>query len=293
VNIVRYRNIISIDVEDWFHILDSPAVPHIEQWDALESRVANNLERLLDLLDRTQVKATLFWLGWVAQRHPKLLRKCISAGHEIASHGYGHVLAYEVGPKAYMEDISLAKTILEETTGVAVNGFRAPGFGITNKAVWAFDVIREAGYRYDSSIFPAARGHGGLLGSRLGPHIIDTSCGPLYEIPQSMLTFMGKRFSLFGGGYLRLAPLWMIRRGVRALAANGQPLLIYIHPREIDPDHPRLPLSPIRRFKCYHNLHSTFPKLNALCESGSFVRMGDYVNSYFEPEEAITSNPVA
>ena len=126
----------SVDVEDWFHILDSTAVPMIEQWDSLESRVKGNVERLLEMLDEAGGRATFFWLGWVAERHPALVRACQEAGHEVASHGYGHVLAYQVGRERFREDVVRAKAILEDVTGQPVPGFRAAGFGVKDGAGW-------------------------------------------------------------------------------------------------------------------------------------------------------------
>jgi len=260
-------------VEDWYHILDSPATPSIEAWGTLESRVERNVERLLELLAEAGVRATFFWLGWVAERHTALVRECQQAGHEIASHGYGHVLPYQVGREAFRQDVVRAKAILEDITGDAVSGFRAPGFGVKHGTEWVFDVVREAGYQYDSSVFPTRRGHGGMAGSPLEPHAIDTQHGPLAEIPMSAVEFLGRRICLFGGGYLRLAPISIIRWGIRRLEAAGRPLVVYVHPREIDPDHPRLPLGLKRRFKSYVNLKSTMPKLEWLCSNYSFCTM--------------------
>jgi len=258
---------LTIDVEDWFHILDSPAVPRIESWSSLESRVERNLEKILAMLDNFSVKVTFFWLGWMAERNKGLVRKCQRAGHEIASHGYSHILAYEVGPAVFRKDITRAKAILEDIIGGEVRGFRAPGFGITEKAPWAFEVIREAGYGYDSSVFPASRGHGGIADSPLGPYFFEMQSGHLLELPMSAVEILGRRISVFGGGYLRLASRRMIQWGIKKLQAAGQPLIVYLHPREIDPDQPRLPLSRIRQFKCYVNLKSTMPKLRWLCEN--------------------------
>ncbi len=273
---------LTIDVEDWFHILDSPAVPAIEKWDSLESRLERNLERILEILDEHDVKGTFFWLGWIAERHRDLVLRCQAGGHEIASHSYGHVLAYETGREQFRQDIDRAKKALEDITGQPILGFRAPGFGITGDARWAFDVIEQAGYTYDSSVFPTNRGHGGIAGSQLGPHLIETSNGPLREIPMSIVEVMGKRFNLFGGGYLRISPLWLIRWGIERLKASNQPLVIYLHPREIDPDHPRLPLGTVRRFKSYVNLKSTAPKLEWLCHNLSFRLMRDFSEEAFE-----------
>ncbi|MEJ2649111.1 MAG: DUF3473 domain-containing protein [Sedimentisphaerales bacterium] len=255
---------LTIDVEDWFHILDSPAVPKIDAWSSLESRIERNVNTLLELLDSHSVKATFFWLGWLAERHKKLVRKCMEAGHEIACHGYAHVLAYEVGPDGFREDIHRA----------------APGFGVTKKAPWAFNIISEAGYQYDSSVFPAAHGHGGMSDSPLGMYFIETPKGHLLEIPMSIIEIFRHRTSLFGGGYLRLANIHMIKWGIEKLRSGGQPLIIYVHPREIDPGHPRLPLSMLRQFKCYVNLKSTKPKLKWLCEHYSFCTLLEMVENY-------------
>ena len=271
---------LTIDVEDWFHILDSPAVPLINSWESLESRVERNVEKLLQLLDSQSVKATFFWLGWIAERQKNLVRRCMEAGHEIASHGYAHVLAYEVGPDGFKEDILRAKNIIEDITGEPVRGFRAPGFGITKKAPWAFDIISESGYQYDSSVFPAEHGHGGLSDSPLGLYFIETHKGHLLEIPMSIIEIFRYRTSLFGGGYLRLANKPMIKWGIDRLRSAGQPLIVYIHPREIDPEHPRLPLSLLRQFKCYVNLKSTMPKLKWLCKQNSFCTLLEMVESY-------------
>lgn len=271
---------LTVDVEDWYHILDSPATPTLASWPLLESRIERNFEALLELLDAHRVKATFFWLGWLARRHPALVHMCHKAGHEIASHGYAHVLAYEVGPQAFRQDIVRAKAVLEDTIAEPVRGFRAPGFGITTKAAWAFDVIREVGYQYDSSVFPASRGHGGIPDSLLGLYFIETRSGHLLEIPMSVVQIFGRRTSLFGGGYLRLASRRMIKWGIGKLRATKQPLIVYVHPREIDPDQPRLPLGLIRQFKSYVNLSSTLPKLKWLCSHYRFYTMLEMVESY-------------
>jgi polysaccharide deacetylase family protein (PEP-CTERM system associated) len=276
----KLHSCLTIDVEDWFHILDNPAVPGIEHWPALESRIERNLEELLAVLDSFSVKVTFFWLGWLAERHKNLVCTCRDAGHEIGSHGYAHVLAYKAGPKAFREDITLARDILENTIGDQIRGFRAPGFSITRKAGWAFEVIKESGYQYDSSIFPASRGHGGFADSPLGPYFIETRSGHLLEIPMSIVEVFGRKTSLFGGGYLRLANKPMIKWGISKLQTAGRPLVVYLHPREIDPAQPHLPLSLLRQFKCYVNLSSTLPKLKWLCKNYSMLTMVEMVENY-------------
>ena len=269
----------TIDVEEWFHILDSPAVPSIENWSSLETRVESNMESMFALLDTFSIKATFFWLGWVAERHKGLVRKCQEDGHEVASHGYAHVLTYEVGRERFCRDITRAKTILEDITGEPVRGFRAPGFSITNKAPWAFEIIKQVGYEYDSSIFPAVSGHGGVPDAILNPFFVETTAGNLLEIPLSVIDMYGWRVNLFGGGYLRLAPVQLIKWGIRKLELARRPVIIYVHPREIDPDHPRLQLPLWRKFKSYVNLKSTLPKLEWLCRNCTFCTMAEMANS--------------
>ena len=271
---------LTVDVEDWFHILGSPVVPDIADWSGLESRLKRNLDKLFALFDSCSAKCTFFWLGWLAERHKGLVRRCQTAGHEIACHGYAHVLAHEVGEQAFREDIRRSKAIIEDIIAEPVRGFRAPGFSITNKILWAFDVIKECGYQYDNSIFPAAHGHGGIPEAILGPHFIETRSGPLLEIPSSVVEIFGRRTSFFGGGYLRLATKPMIAWGLNRLQAASQPLVVYVHPREIDPRHPRLPLSLKRRFKCYVRLKSTWSKLEWLCRDYQLCSMLEMAENF-------------
>ena len=274
------NNFLTIDVEEWFHILDDPAIPALMQWDGLESRLPRNMEVFLSLLDEYNVKATMFWLGWAAEKHPALLRRCAEAGHEIASHGYAHVLAYEAGREAFQEDIRHGKKVLENIAGKEVFGFRAAGFGTTADTPWLFDEIRAAGFVYDSSVFPAKRGHGGIDNFKREPHEIHTPEGSLLEIPQSVVEVYGRRVSFFGGGYLRIAPIPLIKWGISKLQESGLPMVVYVHPREVDPEHPRLPLKLHRRFKSYVNLRSTIPKLKWLCSTYEFTLMKNFALNY-------------
>ena len=274
------HNIFSIDVEDWFHILNSPAVPRIEHWGSLEPRVERNIDRILELLHNHGVHATFFWLGWLAEKHKSLLRRCCEVGHEIASHSYSHLLPNEVGPELFKDDIDRAKKTLEDIIGKQVTGFRVAGFGIKKSTRWAFDVIKEVGYEYDTSVFPATREYGDVFTTASEPHMIYTEFGPLVEIPLSAVEVLGLRLFFFGGGYLRLSPKWIVRWGIKKLHKAGHPLIVYAHPREIDPDVPRLPLSLKRRFRCYVNLKSMMPKLRWLCDNYNFVTMRELVAEF-------------
>ena len=274
-------NFLTIDVEEWFHILDDPAVPAFAEWAGLESRLQQNIDKILSILDEHKVKATMFWLGWATQKHPALVRRCADEGHEIACHGYRHILAYESGREKLREDIRRGKKVIENIIGQEVVGFRTAGFGTTADTPWLFEEIRDAGFLYDSSVFSAERGHGGIVNSRMEPHEIHTAHGVLLEIPQSVVEICGKRVSFFGGGYLRISPIFLIKWGISKLQKERRPAVIYIHPREVDPEHPRLPLKPHRRFKSYVNLKSTVPKLNWLCENYKFELMRNFVKDSF------------
>ncbi len=274
------RNVLTVDVEEWFHLLEGRGVPPMEQWDSLECRVDRNVNLLLEAMAESSTVATFFWLGWVAERHKELVRKCRDMGHEIASHGYGHTMPYRMDPQAFGEDVRRGKGILEDIIGEKMMGFRAPGFGVDKDTGWIFDCIQEAGFLYDASSFPAKRATGDMGGCRLDPHVIDTPSGPLWECPVSVVSLLGRRMSLFSGGYLRIAPLPLIRWGVRKLKRQGRSLIVVVHPREVDPDHPRLPLGLKRRFKCYVNLKTTMPKLRWLCSSGQWSTMLELVREH-------------
>lgn len=271
--------IFTIDVEDWYHILDSPRTPPLEEWGSLPSRVENNFNTLLDILAVRNVKATCFFLGWVARRYPHLVKAAQAAGHDIASHGYAHRLASGMTEKEFYDDVVASKKILEDIAGQGVPGFRAPGFSVTEKTPWFFESLARAGYTYDSSVFPAARAHGGLKTGRIEPYRINTQHGVIAEFPISIVSILGKRLSFFGGGYLRLYPYGIISRMTRKIHRGNRPVVFYLHPRDIDPDQPRLPLGPFRRFKSYVNLGATEAKVNKLLEQFDWTTMTAFLAS--------------
>jgi polysaccharide deacetylase family protein (PEP-CTERM system associated) len=274
------HNILSVDVEDWFHILDLRDAPDVDAWSRLESRVEANFNNLLDELARRESRATCFFLGWIAERHPELVRRASREGHEIASHGYAHQLIYGLSPRQFSDDIGKAKRILEDIVGMPVVGYRAPGFSIVAETTWAFEAIRAAGYEYDSSVFPAARGHGGLEGAEVKPYRVSTSKGDLLEFPISVAHLLGKNICFFGGGYLRLFPYPIIQYMSRRLNEEGRPVIYYLHPREIDPGHPRMKMNLLRRFKSYVNLSTTLPKLRRLTKDQSLVPFRDWMKQH-------------
>jgi polysaccharide deacetylase family protein (PEP-CTERM system associated) len=273
-------SILTVDVEDWFHILDIASAPPIETWDTLPSRVERNFRRLLDLFDEYQARASCFFLGWVGERFPQLVREAAQRGHEIASHGYAHKLVYQMTRAEFYADALRARKILEDAAGVPVVGYRSPGFSATEQTGWFAEAVAEAGYRYDSSFFPAARAHGGMPVCRRDPFRIEGPGPGLVEFPISVANLFGKPMCFFGGGYLRLFPYPLIRRMARRVLAEGRPVIYYVHPREIDPAHPRLPMSAVRRFKSYVNLHSTEGKLRHILTEFPTVTFRDFLATH-------------
>ncbi len=268
--------IFSVDVEDWFHILDSPAAPDISDWDSLPSRVEANFFKLLDIFEENGVSTTCFFLGWVAQKRPLLVKEASARGHEIASHGYSHMLAYTMNPDEFLRDAKHSKDILEDTLGHEIQGYRAAGFSVTDRTPWFFDKLLEAGYRYDSSVFPGPRGHGGLNSHLLAPFRVSADSRSLVEFPISVRRVLGKPVCFFGGGYLRFFPYCVIERSTLRVLNEGRPVNFYVHPREIDPHHPRLRMNLARMFLCYVNLGTTESKIRRLLSRFKFTTFAEY-----------------
>ena len=279
---VAAKCIFSVDVEDWFHILDIPATPPMSQWDSLPSLVERNFRKLLDIFAEKDVRVTCFFLGWVAEKFPHLVKEAARRGHEIASHGYAHRLIYEMTPQEFLEDARRSKNLLEDLTGRPVLGYRSSGFSVTERTPWFFDMLIEAGYRYDSSIFPAPREHGGLATARFGPYRVTGSENALIEFPVTIKKVFGKPLCFFGGGYLRLFPYFLIRRMTSRVLQEGRPVIFYVHPREIDPKHPRLPMGAVRRFKSYVNLETTEGKIRRLTSEIEFTTFERFIRENAE-----------
>lgn len=267
---------LTIDVEDWFHILNLRNGVPVEDYDQMESRVEANTEHLLSILHEAGVKGTFFIVGWAAERFPELVKAIHSQGHEVASHSYAHTLSYEMDQEAFRSDAAKSKEILENLTGEAVLGFRAPGTSITAANTWALDILLDLGFAYDSSIYPGKREHGGLPGASRFAYQQPTPLGrSILEIPFSCLNVLGMNIGFAGGGYLRLLPYCLIKRGLAEYSRQEQPVNVYVHPREIDPEHPRLKMPLYRRFKSYVNLRSTEKKMARLLQEYPFGRIRD------------------
>jgi polysaccharide deacetylase family protein (PEP-CTERM system associated) len=254
-------NAMSVDVEDYFQVHAFGRSIRREDWESWPRRVEGNTGRLLDLFAAAGISATFFTLGWVGKRHPALVRRIVAEGHELASHGLDHVRVDRQTPAGFRAEIACAKAILEEAGGVAVQGYRAPGFSITNATPWAFDCLAEAGYRYSSSVDPARGGAGLFEESGALLHRLPNG---LIELPVTSLPIAGRKLPC-GGGFFRLLPYAMTQRGIRQVnAARQTPAIFYIHPWEIDPDQPRVAAPLTARLRHYTNLRSTEQKLGAL-----------------------------
>ena len=265
------RHVLSFDVEEHFQVSAFWSDARRQQWDRLESRVEQNTFRLAELLAHFETKATFFILGWVAERHPGLVKALAEQGHEIASHGYGHELVTNQTDREFRDDVRRSKRILEDLTGERVFGYRAPSFSITARTQWALPVLVEEGYLYDSSIFPVRHDRYGMPGANPWCHIRKTEAGDLWEVPPSTLKVGPLRVPVAGGGYFRLYPYRILRRFLHRVASHGHPLIMYLHPWELDPEQPRMVGSLGSRFRHYVNLHKTESRLRRLLTDFKFV----------------------
>ena len=264
----------TIDVEDYFHVSVFDGLLPRSRWDAMETRVTPNTERLLAVFENANVKATFFVLGWVAERFPQLIRRIAAMGHEVASHGTAHRLVYDMTPQAFREDVRRSKAVLEDATGAAVLGYRAPSYSITPRSLWAIDVLIEEGYRYDASIFPIHHDRYGIPLSPRHPFRLDRTSGVIIEAPASTVRWGPFNFPVAGGGYFRILPYWWTRSGIaRVNRTERRPAIFYLHPWEIDPDQPRLEAGFLSRFRHYRNLDRCEARLIRLLQDFAFAPM--------------------
>ena len=207
---MKIKNALTIDVEDYFHVAALSKSISVDDWSSIACRVEKNTRVLLDLFDRQSSKATFFVLGWVAERYPGIIKEIHQRGHEVASHGYSHQLIYKQSQRVFREETIKSKQILEDITGQAINGYRAASYSITRKSLWALDILLEAGFTYDSSIFPVYHDNYGIHGFPTEPHVMDTLQGNrLVEYPLSTYQMFGQTIPVAGGGYFRLYPYWL------------------------------------------------------------------------------------
>jgi len=274
MNDTRLTNALTIDVEDYFQV--SAFAPYIDRagWDQRECRIERNVQRILELLEQHQARATFFTLGWIAERYPELVRRIVLHGHELASHGHGHQRASDLDRPAFSDDITRAKKLLEDIAGIEVRGYRAPSFSIGSGNLWAFDVLARAGYRYSSSIYPIRHDHYGLPDS---PRFAYRANEALLEIPITTLRVLRRNLPASGGGWFRLLPYAVSRAMLRRVnQVDGEPTVFYFHPWELDPDQPRIAGIDLKtRFRHYVNIGRTQRRIERLLTDFRWGRMDE------------------
>ena len=267
------RNALTVDVEDYFHVSAFSECIDQKDWDSYPLRVEKNTRRLLDLFDLHSVKATFFVLGWVAERAPGLVREIAARGHEVACHGYSHQLVYNQSPRIFREETIRSKTLLEDIIQAPVSGYRAASYSITGRSLWALDIIADAGFEYDSSIFPVRHDRYGIPDASVYPNRMKTPNGSwLVEFPLSTARIFGLRLPVAGGGYFRLYPYWLTRAGLNRInGRENKPFIFYLHPWELDHEQPRIKASLLSRFRHYNNLGKCESRLRNLMTDFSFT----------------------
>ncbi|HEY1288904.1 MAG TPA: XrtA system polysaccharide deacetylase [Burkholderiales bacterium] len=267
-------NALTVDVEDYFQV--SALAPHIARadWERIPCRVERNVDTILSLFAQVGARATFFTLGWIAERHPGLVKKIVAEGHELASHGYGHLRIHEQTPAEFTQDIGRAKALLEDLSGTQVKGYRAPSFSIGPQTLWAFERIAQAGYRYSSSVYPVRHD---LYGMPEAPRFAYRPRADLLEIPVTTAAVLHRNLPAGGGGYFRLLPYVVSRALIRRVnRVDQRPAIFYFHPWEIDPAQPRVPGTSARtRFRHYVNLRRTESRLGRLLRDFRWRRMDE------------------
>jgi len=266
---------LSFDVEEFFHVANLRERFPMDAWGEVPSRIDIGMNRILELLERCDTRATFFFLGWVAERRPDLVRRCLDGGHEIASHGYEHLFLDELGPERLDLDLARTEEALVAAGAPRPSGFRASTFTLTRETFWAFDVLCERGYRYDSSIHPITHPLYGVPDFEPGISRVERSGGSILEFPVATLRMLGRNLPVGGGGYFRLLPGVLTRAAIGALDRAGRPAAFYLHPWEFDPDQPRQPAPLLKRFRHYVGLDRTLPRLERLIRRFRFGTMGD------------------
>lgn len=277
-------NALTVDVEDYYHVSGFEHVVARTQWDRFESRVEANTYRVLERLAEAGVRGTFFVLGWVAERHPGLVRAIHDEGHEIGCHSHWHRLVYNLTPAEFRADLCRACDVLQDAIGQPVTAYRAPSFSVTTQSLWALDILVEEGFTLDSSIYPTHHDRYGIPGAPLGPHALERPGGTLWEYPPPVWRLLGYPLPVGGGGYFRLYPYALTRRGLGAINAAGRPFAVYLHPWELDPQQPRLAPGRLRAFRHYVNLRRTESRLVRLLRDFRFGTLSESLARWRAPE---------
>lgn len=277
-------NAFTVDVEDYFQVTGFERQIARRDWDSFECRVVPSTRKILDLLEKKNVRGTFFVLGWVAQKFPRLVREIVAAGHELASHSYWHRLVYSLTPDEFRQDLRDSKAAIEDAAGVEVKAFRAPSFSITAKSWWALEVLVEEGFIVDSSLFPISHDRYGIPGCKSEIHHISTPSGTITEFPMTAVGPKRCAFPVGGGGYFRLYPLWLTRSLLQHVNRKAaRPIAFYIHPWEVDPEQPRLKAGSFSsRLRHYVNLQPTMAKLSKLLDAFRFGTMQESIDQYLQ-----------
>ena len=270
----------TVDVEDYFQVSAFASVISPSDWDHYECRVEQSTRRILELAAAHHTRGTFFILGWVAERYPGLVREIQAAGHEIGCHSHWHQLVYELGPERFRSDLVQARDTLQSITGMAVKLFRAPSFSITQKSLWALDILIEEGFEVDSSIYPIRHDRYGIPGSPKSPHVIARPAGQIREFPGMTCQIAGLTVPVGGGGYLRLVPWAITSRLLRQIRNAGRPLNVYLHPWEVDVEQPRIAASLKSRFRHYQNLRTMAAKLSKMLTEFRLGTMTEVLDAY-------------
>jgi polysaccharide deacetylase family protein (PEP-CTERM system associated) len=269
------RNVLTIDVEEYFHPSEVQQFTDPRDWTSYPSRVESQVQTTLDLLERYGVQSTFFVLGWVAEHHPHVVRKILAAGHEIGCHSYAHRLVFELSPAEFLSDTRRAVRAIEDACGVTPRSYRAPSYSITLRSIWALEILAECGFSHDSSIYPISHDRYGIPGFRRHAHRLETPSGPVIEVPVATVRLPGQRVAPVGGGaYLRLLPYRYTGAGIRRLnQVENEPACVYFHPWELDEKLPRLAKGFLSGIRTYTGLSTMAGKIERLLEEFRFGPM--------------------
>jgi polysaccharide deacetylase family protein (PEP-CTERM system associated) len=283
------KNALTVDVEDYFQVSAFADSIAPKEWGNYPLRVENNTRRLLDMFDEQKIKATFFVLGWVAERQNSLVLEIADRGHEIACHGYSHQLVYNQTPEVFREETVRAKSILEDIIQQPVRGYRAASYSITEKSLWALDILAESGFVYDSSIFPVRHDRYGMPDAPKFPYVLKTGKGlSIIEFPLSTVKIFNYRLPIAGGGYFRIYPYWFSKMGLGRINRQKKPFIFYLHPWEIDPGQPKIAASLLSRFRHYNNLGKCEARLQNLTSDFKFGTTWEVLNTLGLTEDSIS-----
>lgn len=273
----RVRHFFTVDVEEYFQVVALAPFAPMERWGSFESRVERPVDQLLALMAHHGATGTFFTVGWVAERHPGMMRRIVDAGHEVASHTYDHQRITHQTPEHFRDSVRRSKRIIEDLTGSPVTGFRAPSFSIVRGTEWALDVLLEEGYAYDSSLFPVTRAGYGYAGGDRDPTVVRRAAGALAEFPPATLRIAGRSLPAGGGAYFRVLPSSIVHAALRSAERRGVPATFYIHPWEWDPGQPRLPVPLLTRVRHYAGQSRVLARLDRLLGRFAFGPIGPNV----------------